>query len=113
VASTLIGFVTVLSAAVWVIVVWLVALAWRDDLRRGGLETRGDSRIVGSWNARPGRDIPTPAAPVDDPLVEAPPVAPASPNVDRPAPMVEVLDSESGAWERLITLHRAENLGGE
>lgn len=72
----------------------------------------GDSRIVGSWSARPGRAIPTEAAPVDDPVVEAASVAPASPNVDRPAPMVEVQDSESGAWERLITLHR-ENAGGE
>lgn len=110
-ASTLIGFAVALSGVVWVVVVWLVAVAWRDDLRHDDIEVRSGPRMTPPADRRLRRDIPTTADRVEA-LVDTPPVAPPPP-VERPAPMVEVLDSESGAWERLITLHRAENAGSE
>ncbi|HTD50344.1 MAG TPA: hypothetical protein VK771_07090 [Acidimicrobiia bacterium] len=122
--STLIGFAAVLSVAVWAVVVWLVAVSVRDDRRRDDIDLRPAPRTVAYGDARARPDAPAPTAtpaPVpaeradasiaDEPIVVAPPVAPAS--VERPAPMVEVVNSDVGAWERLITLHRAENAGSE
>ena len=92
---------------------WLLAicvLAIRIDgvrLDTPELARRLDRHIT----ARLVEEHVTPAERADEPIVVAPPVAPAP--MERPAPMVEVLDSDAGAWERLITLHRAENAGSE
>jgi len=113
--STLIGFAAALSAVIWAVVVWLVAVALRDDRRRDDLDVRPGPRMVSYGDVRARRDAPAPPAPPaerdDEPIVVTPPVAPAP--MEPPAPMVEVADSDAGAWERLITLHRAENAGSE
>jgi len=110
-ASTLVGFAAAVSAVVWVVLVWLAAMAWREDRLRDELDVRPGPRMAAYDTVRARHDISPTAAPADEPIVVAPPVAPAP--TERPAPMVEVMDSDPGAWERLITLHRAENAGSE
>ena len=59
--STLIGFAAVLSAAVWAVVVWLVAVAVRDDRRRDDFEIRPGPGAVAYGDVRAQPDAPAPA----------------------------------------------------
>ncbi|MGO9873088.1 MAG: hypothetical protein ACLPVY_04740 [Acidimicrobiia bacterium] len=105
-ASILIGIAVGVSALVWVGVLWLVAVAWRDDRRREDQTTRQGSRM-----AEYGHTGPAPnTAPMDSGNVVAPaaPRVAPTPKVDVSAASDEVADSESQPWERLSTLVRSE-----
>ncbi len=80
-ASILVGVAVGVSVLVWVGVLWLVAVAWRDDRRREDQMTLRGSRVAGyGHNGR---------APSTAPMGDGNVVAPAAPRV-APTPKVDV-----------------------